>query len=397
MKKGLAFFILLISQLMPFGNVHAACPSSLPSGMLFCDDFETSSVSNYDGGWRDYISYITDSNVMDGSRSIRATVTPGINSAASIYKFFEPQDGDVYARWYAKFDINYYDQGGMHFGTLQALDRSKPCGCSGCCANTRPLGDDRYLSALEFSDGGDGVMTLSSRIYSYFYNQRNPSSSYACCPKPLSTWARAYSPQPANNIQKGVWYEMEIMLHPNTPGRDDGYQKYWVNGKLIMDIQHATPACGPYTSEPYSTICETDDPTVDAYPNFYTNPPPYPIQYPAEGFMWRTTSNLKINNIWLQLYNHYALTANPTTGRTNPRPNLVWFDDLAVSQNYIGPLRCYDGQQIEFPCYCEGAPSPANDSNVYSSGFCCSDSWQPEACSSDDIVSPDNPTGLYIG
>jgi hypothetical protein len=45
-----------------------------------------------------------------------------------------------------------------------------------------------------------------------------------------------------------------------------------------------------------------------------------------EGFRWRTVSNFDINYVWLE---HYV-DSDPTCG--------VWFDDLVIATEYIGPL-----------------------------------------------------------
>jgi hypothetical protein len=327
-------FVTLSILLAFIGRVRSGeCDNwrSAHSGWIFCDDFETSTVNDYDGGWKQYMTYVdksqNPSNVFSGNKSIQATISPGVNSSAGIYKYFPGQDNAVYARWYAKFDSNYNDQGMQHFVTLQGLDNSTPCGCPGCCANTRPLGNDRFLSGLEFTDLGGRL--LRSRLYSYFFNQRNQSPGYRCCPKPLSSYAQTYEPPIPVTITKGAWHCMELMIRPNTPGKDDGAQKYWIDGVLVLDDSIASQPCGPYTSA-ITNECEQDDPLVDAYPDFFKNITPYSSIYPAEGFVWRTTAALKINNIWLEVFNHLA--------STNPGVNRVWFDNLVVSTSYIGPL-----------------------------------------------------------
>ena len=59
---------------------------------------------------------------------------------------------------------------------------------------------------------------------------------------------------------------------------------------------------------------------------------------PFEGFRWRTNDQLKINFLWLL---HYV---TELAGRQNrvakPNPiNRVWFDDIVVGTEYVGPIR----------------------------------------------------------
>ncbi|MGH9361175.1 MAG: hypothetical protein ACRD2T_04605 [Thermoanaerobaculia bacterium] len=58
---------------------------------------------------------------------------------------------------------------------------------------------------------------------------------------------------------------------------------------------------------------------------------------PFEGFRWRTHRDLKLNFFWLL---HYV---TPNAARQNrvaqpERPNRVWFDDLVLAREYIGPI-----------------------------------------------------------
>jgi len=58
---------------------------------------------------------------------------------------------------------------------------------------------------------------------------------------------------------------------------------------------------------------------------------------PFEGFRWRTHADLKINFFWLLFY----VTEN--AGRQNrvtaEKENRVWFDDIVVATEYIGPTQ----------------------------------------------------------
>ena len=49
---------------------------------------------------------------------------------------------------------------------------------------------------------------------------------------------------------------------------------------------------------------------------------------PFEGFNWRTDPKLNVNFVWL-----YAYTQKPAGHRIR-----VWFDDVVVATEYIGPI-----------------------------------------------------------
>jgi len=94
-------------------------------------------------------------------------------------------------------------------------------------------------------------------------------------------YGNMFRPEPKFVLQRGHWYCMEMMLKANTPGRADGEQAFWVNGKLIGHFK---------------------------------------------GIRWRTTDALKINCFQPMLYIH-----------DNKKVNRVYYDDIVVSRDYIGP------------------------------------------------------------
>ena len=96
-------------------------------------------------------------------------------------------------------------------------------------------------------------------------------------------------------IEPGRWYCVEAMLKANSsPEKSDGVQAFWVDGEL--------------------------------YGRF-------------DGFRWRTTDKLKINSFWLLFYN----TDQPARHNKDPRPESrvmeVWFDDVVVATEYVGPVQ----------------------------------------------------------
>jgi hypothetical protein len=51
---------------------------------------------------------------------------------------------------------------------------------------------------------------------------------------------------------------------------------------------------------------------------------------PFEGFRWRTTDDLNLNYVWLYLY----ITQAP-----EGHISRVWFDDVVIATDYIGPIK----------------------------------------------------------
>jgi hypothetical protein len=50
---------------------------------------------------------------------------------------------------------------------------------------------------------------------------------------------------------------------------------------------------------------------------------------PFEGFRWRTIDDVKLNYVWLYLY----ITTAPEGHKSR-----VWFDDVVIATEYIGPI-----------------------------------------------------------
>jgi hypothetical protein len=96
-------------------------------------------------------------------------------------------------------------------------------------------------------------------------------------------------------IEPGRWYCVEVLLKANShPEKSDGVQAFWVDGELFGRF---------------------------------------------DGFRWRTTDELKINSFWLLYYN----TDQPARHNKDPRPESrvmeVWFDDVVVATEYVGPVQ----------------------------------------------------------
>jgi hypothetical protein len=97
-------------------------------------------------------------------------------------------------------------------------------------------------------------------------------------------WGNSFSPEPQAVIQKDRWICAEFMLKHNTPGQSDGEQAFWIDGRLF----------GHWT-----------------------------------GIDWRKTESLKANALTLESYVTDRWTKNIT--------NVVYFDNVVIAREYIGP------------------------------------------------------------
>lgn len=88
------------------------------------------------------------------------------------------------------------------------------------------------------------------------------------------------------------WQCWEFMIQANSaPDKPDGKQAMWVDGKLA----------GEFT-----------------------------------GIRWRNALELKVNCLWLE---HYGYDAGDPTKQFWKESQSVWFDDVVVATEYIGPIQ----------------------------------------------------------
>jgi len=259
--------------------------SSHPS-VIFADDFENGELGSK---WDDIsnrgnaLSFVSDSssatdpeqNVL-GKRSLKVTATLGKNTGGGFTKWFEPSDR-LFIRFYTKFekDCDYVH----HFCTLRANkslqggDRWSGFGGAGLL----PDGNERFSTAIEpWGNWGEWSPPGRWNFYSYWHTMKpSPDSKY---------WGNGFRPDTQPNIERGRWICVEFMIQHNTPGENDGEQAYWIDGELR----------GHWT-----------------------------------GFNWRTSPSLYANALTLESY--------VTDRWTKQSENIVYFDNVVIAKEYIGP------------------------------------------------------------
>lgn len=255
--------------------------------VIFAEDFQSDDyLTHWDDARNDrgeVLSIVADDSqpnrvAQPGSSQqfLKVTATLNRNTGGGMTKWFESADR-VFIRFYVKFDpdCDYIH----HFCTLRANKALRGgdawSGFGG--AGVLPEGDERFSTALEpWGDWGRLTAPGQWNFYSYWHEMSaSPDGKY---------WGNAFRPAEQPNISKGEWICAELMLDHNEPGKRDGEQAFWINGKLI----------GHWS-----------------------------------GIDWR-----KSDRLWA---NAFTLESYVTDRWTKQKENTVYFDDVVIAKEYIGP------------------------------------------------------------
>lgn len=213
----------------------------------------------------------------EDNAALQVTATLSQNTGGGLTQWFQPAE-TVYIRFYVRFDkdCDYLH----HFCTLRAnkalRGRDAWSGFGG--AGVRPQGDERFSTAIEpFGDWGRLRPPGKWNFYSYWYQMEpSPDGKY---------WGNAFRPAEQPLIDTQRWICVEMMLKHNTPGQADGEQAFWIDGQLL----------GHWVEIP-----------------------------------WRTSADLWANAFTLESY--------VTDRWTKHEQNIVWFDQVVIAKQYIGPI-----------------------------------------------------------
>jgi hypothetical protein len=251
------------------------------SAVIFADGFESGDlgrgwdeIRNKDGAVLSFADPMGDAGL--GSRCLRVEAHLSSDTGGGLTRWFESAER-VHVRFYTKFDpgCDYVH----HFVTLRAnkglqgADRWSGFGGAGI----RPEGAERFSTAIEpWGNWHRWPPPGRWNFYSYWHEMKaSPDGKY---------WGNSFAVSEASAIPRGRWIAVEFMLKHNTPGEADGEQAFWIDGAL---------------------------------------------QGHWRGINWRTTPQLKANALTLEAY----ITPRWTTNEVN----VVFFDNVVIARDYIGP------------------------------------------------------------
>lgn len=257
--------------------------------VIFADNFESGDLKR----WAEVVGAMEISSDAPhaGQHCAVSQMRRGRNTGGDAKKWFMPGYERVHVRFYVKFSGDY--QYSHHFVTLMGNHRTNKWSAFGK-AGRKPDGT-YFSSGMEpWFAWGKNPPPGELNFYSYFLDMvpdrkmnkywgnsffpPGPDAGSAAAPKRFV---------PALN----QWQCWEFMVQVNTPGRADGEQAMWVDGRLV----------GRFT-----------------------------------GIRWRDDPAVMINCLWLQ---HYGYDSSDPTRQFWKETQTVWFDDVVVANQYIGPRR----------------------------------------------------------
>ena len=135
----------------------------------------------------------------------------------------------------------------------------------------------RFSTALEpWGDWGKNPPPGKWNFYTYWHEMKRSRDG--------KFWGNGFRPEIQSDIVKGQWICCEFMVKHNTPGKPDGVQAFWIDGKKVGEWG---------------------------------------------GFNWRTSETLWANAITIESY--------VTDRWTKNLKNVVYFDNVVVAREFIGP------------------------------------------------------------
>ncbi|MCA8995436.1 MAG: hypothetical protein KDA80_00550 [Planctomycetaceae bacterium] len=142
------------------------------------------------------------------------------------------------------------------------------------------------------------------------------------------TWGNSFIHDETLQVHRGEWICIEMMVRMNDVGRSNGELALWIDGRLVSHLGQGFPR-GKWVFDKFYPGQEGEGVRWNHEKGDREHFRTAAGGDPFEGFRFRTVEPLKTNFLWLYLY---------LTQGTPGHMNRVWFDDVVVATDYIGPL-----------------------------------------------------------
>jgi predicted amidohydrolase len=295
--------------------------------VIFAENFEEPSLSALNPRWQQ----VQNAEIMEfsqdvprgssGKRSLLLTHVGGKGTGGHLYRNLKPGYEKLHARFYVKFDPDCAPI--HHFGTnIGGYNPPTPWPQGG--AGLRPGGDKTFTVGVEpFGD---------KWVWDYY--------TYWCemegSPPRGQTWGNSFIRDPALKVERGGWICVELLVQMNDPADRGGELALWIDGKTVSHLGKGFPkgkwVFDTFTPGAGGAGVRWND-SKGGREGFVVPPDGRPFQ----GFRWRTTKDLSLNYLWVYLY----ITQAPAG-----HVSRVWYDDIVVATEYIGPLNVSQHQRV---------------------------------------------------
>lgn len=281
--------------------------------VLWTEDFERATLADVGARWTEVenpggtaLQLVADRPPGSrGRQCLQVTATLGENTGGHLFKRLDPIQPRVFARFHVKFagDAPYLH----HFSGLGGYN--PPTNWPQGTAGQHAAGDTRFSARIE-PNGRYGTLPAPGgwMFYTYWHDMKRSADG--------GFWGNGLWPENRPGPPRGQWQCVEILVKCNDIGRSNGELALWLDGKLAAHIGPGTRT-GPWTGEGF-------DVRAGGGQTF-------------EGFRWRTVPELAVSYFMLS---HYVTENAYRQNRVAAPPplNRVWFDDIVLATEYIGPI-----------------------------------------------------------
>ncbi len=271
--------------------------------VVFAENFEEESLDAVRSRWESLqnIEIMSLSSEVPrgsgGKHSLLMSHVGGKGNGGHLYRRLLPGYEQLYVRFYVKFDQDCHPI--HHFVHVGGYNPSTPWPQGG--AGIRPAGNERFTTGVE-----PYGRQWRWDFYSYWMAMRSSPGN--------KSWGHDFINDKNLKVERDKWTCVELMMKMNSPiTAHNGQQALWIDGKPWMRQGQTVSHLG------------------EGFPRgkwVWDSFTPDPNGVPFEGFQWRSDENLKLNFLWILLYITHAPPGHI---------NKVWFDDIVVAREYIGP------------------------------------------------------------
>lgn len=278
--------------------------------VIYATSFENGFMGGLKAERNGVVALLDAATAFTGTGCAQITATRGKDTGGDLAFTWQPGEDQCFVRTYVKFHRDTV----MPHHFLRLEGRGPNYQWIG--AGQRPSGDSTFRATIE----PPKIDRASSgwHFYCYWHEMRSwqtPEGKSAG--KPNAYYGNVFQPDDQPPFPgRDRWICVEWMVKVNASGAHDGEMAFWIDGKKLGHWGPGYPV-GSWIRE-----------------RFVTSGPYNRDPKPFDGFCWRTDDRLKINRLLLQWY-----VSDETAKRGLTDANIVYFDNVVIARQYIGPLQ----------------------------------------------------------